>query len=256
VNADLNDRIAREKELYDRGIHLGQKYMLLLSALNQGPAMAKSRQITHGIMAQCHGKDVLEIGSEAWTSWMDFQKYPPKSLTAINISEAELLKGKQAVTKLKPPINIDFRIMDAHSLDFPNDSFDFVYGASILHHLDIDLAIGEIHRVLKPGGIILFLEPLIYNPIAKIVRYLTPGARTPDEKPLGSRELKVIDQYFSTHNYYFQLIEPFFTLMSAFLTKNSDNVLTNFANNLDQVIAQLPYFKYFYRNLLINGIKI
>jgi SAM-dependent methyltransferase len=46
---------------------------------------------------------------------------------------------------------------DAESLPFPEGSFDLVLGHAVLHHLpDLDRAFGEFHRVLKPGGWIVF----------------------------------------------------------------------------------------------------
>jgi SAM-dependent methyltransferase len=46
---------------------------------------------------------------------------------------------------------------DAESLPFPADSFDLVLGHAVLHHLpNLERAFSEFHRVLKPGGRILF----------------------------------------------------------------------------------------------------
>ncbi len=46
---------------------------------------------------------------------------------------------------------------DAESLPFPDASFDIAFGHAILHHLpDLELAFGELHRVLRPGGKIVF----------------------------------------------------------------------------------------------------
>lgn len=46
---------------------------------------------------------------------------------------------------------------DAESLPFRDESFDLVTGHAVLHHLpDLSRAFAEFHRVLRPGGTILF----------------------------------------------------------------------------------------------------
>src|SRR6185312_3753380 len=46
---------------------------------------------------------------------------------------------------------------DAESLPFGEASFDLVLGHAVLHHLpDLDRAFREFHRVLKPGGYVVF----------------------------------------------------------------------------------------------------
>jgi ubiquinone/menaquinone biosynthesis C-methylase UbiE len=47
-------------------------------------------------------------------------------------------------------------LRDAHKLDFPENTFDVIYGAGILHHLDYARALLEILRVLRPGGAMIF----------------------------------------------------------------------------------------------------
>jgi SAM-dependent methyltransferase len=43
-------------------------------------------------------------------------------------------------------------------------TFDCVIGSSVLHHLDLGLALAQAHRVLRPGGRLAFAEPNLLNP--------------------------------------------------------------------------------------------
>jgi SAM-dependent methyltransferase len=52
------------------------------------------------------------------------------------------------------PERIDLRVMNAESLDFPNDSFELVVSSAVWEHLhDVRSATREVQRVLRPGGI-------------------------------------------------------------------------------------------------------
>lgn len=55
--------------------------------------------------------------------------------------------------------SIQFHATDAYHLPFADESFDIVYGAAFVHHLDEWLPFfREVHRVLKPGGICRFYD--------------------------------------------------------------------------------------------------
>jgi ubiquinone/menaquinone biosynthesis C-methylase UbiE len=54
-------------------------------------------------------------------------------------------------------VEVDARVADAERLPFPDSEFDLVLGHAVLHHLpDLDAAFAEFHRVLRPGGWIVF----------------------------------------------------------------------------------------------------
>ena len=115
-------------------------------------------QLIKEMMKYVQGKKVLEIGSYAWKGWLENNSILPSSLTCINISEAELQTGiDSAVSSSNSP---DFILMDAHDLQFKNETFDFVYGDAILHHLNM-------------------VPALDINPIGKLVRYLTKRREPP-----------------------------------------------------------------------------
>lgn len=89
--------------------------------------------------------------------------------------------------------------MSAESLGFADATFDYVFGHSVLHHTDLAVTRREVHRVLKPGGRAVFLEPLDHNPALNLFRHLTPWRRTPTEKPLSLADLR----------FFFFFAEPF-----------------------------------------------
>lgn len=55
-------------------------------------------------------------------------------------------------------------IADAECLPFADASFEAVFGVSVLHHLDLEVALGQIKRVLKKDGVLVFSEPNMVNP--------------------------------------------------------------------------------------------
>src|SRR5262249_27828067 len=84
-------------------------------------------------------------------------------------------------------------------LPFADGTFDRVWGNAILHHLDMERAAGELHRVLRPGGIAVFCEPWGGNPLLNWAREHFPyagKARTADEQPLRHRELMILRRVF------------------------------------------------------------
>jgi SAM-dependent methyltransferase len=123
-------------------------------------------------------------------------------------------------------------------MTFESESFDLVFGRGIIHHLDLDLAFQSIHRVLRPGGLAIFWEPLGHNPILNRYRDMTPNARTPDEHPLLKQDFKRASKYFDLEHLKFYGLT---TILSVPMrdTAFGDSVLRNTAK-LDQMIFKTP----------------
>lgn len=155
-------------------------------------------------------KCALEIGAglESLTAYPEFAG---RNITAIDISKVVIEKMSNEF-KAK---SFEFIVADAHNMKFENSSFDLIFARGVLHHLDLNVAIPELKRVLRFNGNIIFAEPLSGNVLIRFYRYITPHLRTPDERPLSRRDIKIILKSFPSVRikYY-----GFLTLIPAVLT--------------------------------------
>jgi len=109
-----------------------------------------------------NGLKVADIGCGLGYLGFTFWEYFGKGgkYNGIDISE-DLIKDASKLSE-KWAINgeVNFKVSDAYSLDFENNLFDIVMCQTLLMHLENpDKAISEMKRILKPGGIILCIEP-------------------------------------------------------------------------------------------------
>ena len=127
-------------------------------------------------------------------------------ITAIDISNDLLEQARKEV----PLENVKFLVENAYEMTFSDNSFDTVIGSSVLHHLEIDSALKEIFRVLRPGGIIRFTEPNMLNPqiaIQKNIPFIKKMlGDSPDETAFFSWSLK---KKMLNHGFSEVKIEPF-----------------------------------------------
>ncbi|MFN0087973.1 MAG: class I SAM-dependent methyltransferase [Blastocatellia bacterium] len=114
----------------------------------------------------------------------------------IDLSEVAISAARKTAEEKRIPV--DFQVMDAERLAFADDSFDLIYGAGILHHLDLERSFAELARALTPEGHAIFLEPLGHNPFLNLYRKLTRQLRTEDEHPLLWRDLRRAHAYFNS----------------------------------------------------------
>jgi 2-polyprenyl-3-methyl-5-hydroxy-6-metoxy-1,4-benzoquinol methylase len=71
-------------------------------------------------------------------------------------------------------LRASFEPMDAESLGYHDNTFDFVVGFGVLHHvIKYRNASTELHRVLTPGGLAVFAETLWDNPFINFARRFT-----------------------------------------------------------------------------------
>jgi len=96
------------------------------------------------------GKLVLEVGCGSGIDSVEFARNGARVIsTDLTRTGAELTRDL-----LEESGSTSMVIQsDAKALPFKDESFDCVYSFGVLHHIpDVEIALAEIHRVLKPSG--------------------------------------------------------------------------------------------------------
>lgn len=155
VNTRYHDAAADE---YDA------KWGIDFGAIGQEQVQLKLLKALGGLDRRTFG-DALEIGSgTGYFSLNLAQLGVVERLTATDISPGMLrrLAATAAALGLE-----DVRTVrtEAEQLPFADASFDLVFGHAVLHHIpDLDRALAEFRRVLRPGGVVAFAgEPSRYG---------------------------------------------------------------------------------------------
>ena len=116
----------------------------------------------------------------------------------FDISGVSVINARGFAEEANVSNNTVFFQADAENTMLPNDSIDVILCTGMLHHLDLSYAFSELRRILKPGGKILAVEALDYNPIIKLYRWMTPDMRTEWEKAhiLDLSDIKFASRFF------------------------------------------------------------
>ena len=107
-------------------------------------------------------KTVLDVGCGIghWGQLLAPVLHPDTRMIGIDREESHLVRASKRATEQGLSHRYSYQPGDATSLPFPDGTFDMVTCQTVLIHLkDPKLGLREMLRVLKPGGILLAVEP-------------------------------------------------------------------------------------------------
>lgn len=118
--------------------------------------------------------------------------------TGIDISPEGVANANKNAERFGVADRCRFVTMDGENMTFPDNTFDLGVEYGALHHVELDKALSELARVLKPGGEMICVEALRHNPLIHWYRRRTPHLRTEWEVDhiLGVESLDVMRKYF------------------------------------------------------------
>jgi len=235
-----NAKLEREREFHDRRFaedterqqKVGKFYQITKSILQAKEKMLLDRS---------KGAKVIEYGCGTGSYAFKLAQNGAELVTGIDISPIAIEKAKGVAVERGVEQNTSFEVMNAESLEFAPNSYDLICGSGILHHLDLNLAMDSIVKVLQVDGKAIFLEPLGHNVLINLYRRLTPSIRSEDEHPLLDKDLAFFKQHFQQVNIrYFYLT----SLGASFIAgKPGFNFVLKSLELLDSILLKLPIVK-------------
>ncbi len=160
-------------------------------------------------------------------------------ISEVSIQNCLLLSQKAKLT------NAHFKVMDAESMTFPDNSFDILTEYGALHHLDLDIALREMARVLKPDGQAICVEALAHNVFIDHYRRRTPELRTAWEVDhiLQRNQILGARRYFQEVN-----ILGFYHLANIagvpFRRTAGFEVILGILEAIDSVLLKIPFLQW------------
>lgn len=143
--------------LYDQGLSVFFMGFLGDDHDDVGRSVAEFLKIRYPDFAP---RKMLDVGCTVGGDTLPWgESYPQLEVHAIDPCAPLLRYAHGRAQSLGQPIH--FHQMDGANLNFPDESFDLVWSAQVLHELPpkmLQRCLKECYRVLKPGGLMIHME--------------------------------------------------------------------------------------------------
>lgn len=189
------------------------------------------------ILGNIEGKQVLDCGvGRGHTSVMLAKR--GARVTAFDTSESDLVIARELAAV--NGVNVEHSAQAFETLSYESAGFDLLFGAFILHHVDLELAGPEIDRVLKPGGRAVFIENSNRNPALMLARKSLCGrfgipkyGDDEEEHPLNQTDVRSLERSFNGRVLLHFPSLVFFRLLDFYVFRKRSRLATSMLENLD-----------------------
>ena len=113
-------------------------------------------------------RDVLELGFGQGFNLADLgARHPQLQFAGIDLTPVHLALAERRILELGLA-NVSLRLGDFHHLPYADSSFDEVFAIEVLcHAIDLERALAETARVLRPGGTFTLFDGYMTRPAAQ-----------------------------------------------------------------------------------------
>lgn len=211
VEESLSARQRREREFYDQFVTIDGAS----TTVDFGPVESGERRPWNSywyfygrVRELAAGRDphVLDFGCGRGTASVLYARLGC-TVRGFDIAPGNVQVARRLADRYGVADRISLEVGTAERLAYADHSFDVVAGIDVLHHVDIPRALAECRRVLKPGGVALFHEPVaapVFDTLrnTRFGKWLVPNEAslerhvTHDERKLDANDLRSVYSAF------------------------------------------------------------
>jgi len=197
----LASREERERQHFNRLVGQASETSLKMARDNIVRYAVPPRDTPHALefvfhlLGNLRGATVVELGCGDGMNTVILASLGA-SVIGVDVSEESL-----ALTAARARANAvarQVRLVHASAPQLPlrDGTADKVLCVAILHHVDVQATAREIHRVLKPSGVAVFLEPMEGPLWLRLFKRMIPQSEgvSPDERPLTRDEVLAVNK--------------------------------------------------------------
>lgn len=207
-----------------------------------------NKELRFRILGDVSGRKVLDVGCGAGVNAVMLARKGAR-VTGVDVAPEAVRLARRRAGVNGVGERTRFVCAPVETAELEPGSFDVIWGDGVLHHLleDLDLVLGRLVRWARPGGLLLFSEPVNLNPTLRRLRLKIPVTTeaTPGERPLDRDELELLKRHVPDLRMrpfnLFARIDPF--VLVDFNYERSAwprRAVVNGTNALDWLLLSLP----------------
>lgn len=151
----------KKKQVEQMFSRIAFRYDLLNQLLSFGIHKQWRRKAIRLLQSEIHNpqSELLDVATGTGDFAIEAVKLNPRKIIGIDLAEEMLKRGREKLGKKNLSSTIRLLKGDAENIPFPNGYFDAAtVGFGVRNFVNLEKALREIFRVLKPGGILAILE--------------------------------------------------------------------------------------------------
>ncbi len=226
--------------------------------------MFPKEAVFHFIRRQARGREgveVCEFGCGDGVNCVELALAIPRARCFGFDLSPELIQVARARARLnRVEDRVEFAVANAERDPLAGRRFDVVLALAVMHHLDIGAVLPTLVGGVRPGGLLIFSEPVAFSPLLQRLRDLMPLGKevSPDERQLSREEVRSLCAPLENPRvFYYRLFSRLCRLLP-----HADNIeeypltglVVRFLFRLDcWLLAGLPFLRRFAGHVLIVG---